>query len=154
MTKLTRGRLGRKGAGTWAEILMTVCLAVCIILVGFQITRIAGDMLKLFMLASAEAVARDLGGLITISGAGQGTVSIIYEAGDPSVTYNMEIKNRAVDIKGIVTQFGIELTSPTPMTTGYSKIGVDDPSGQFEEVRIFTIKKVRGASDNYYVFAD
>ena len=140
--------IGSKGQGEWSEVLMTVLLAACILFLLFKIPEIVGDIVTMLSLASGEATARDLGGLITISGSAQDSMTITYEGADESIFYDVEIKDRIVYITNIRRESGeaIDIMKGTlgaTVKTGWGKTAVDGISEEFELVNIFTIKKNR-----------
>jgi len=155
--------IGSKAQGEWSDILVTVLLAACILFLLFKIPEIVGNIVTMLSLASGEVTACDLGGLITISGAAQDSITITYEGADESIFYDVEIKDRIVHIKGIRKESGEELSMQksafgSTFKTGWGKTAVDDISEEFEFVNIFTIKKDRvfeedGTHDVYDVSA-
>jgi len=152
--------IGSKGAGEWAEVLVTVLLAASILFLVFQIPEMVGNIASLISLASAEATARDLGGLITISGSAQDSITITYEGADESLFYDIEIKDRLVHITNIRKESGepIGMIFGSTMKTGWGKTAVDGISEEFGLVNIFTIEKTRvveedGTHDDYDVSA-
>lgn len=146
---MLKGTRGRKGQADWMEIFMTILLACCLVIVALKIPDIMKDIATLLTIASGEATARDLGGLITISGAAQDAITITYEGADESIFYDVELKDRMVHITNIRTEYGeIIRGEESPIKTGWGKIGVDDPKGEFENVRVFTIEKTRVVTED------
>jgi len=142
-------RTRSKGQGEWSDIFLAVILSACIIVVAFKIPQIVEDIATLLTIASAEATARDLAGLITVSGAGQDSITIIYEGEDESIVYDVIIEDRTVKITSIksveeVAGEAEEIKSiGAPAKIGFGKIAVGELSESFENVRVFTIKKDR-----------
>ncbi len=139
--------IGSKGQGEWSDVLITVLLAACILFLLFKVPEIVGDIVTMLSIASGEATARDLGGLITISGSAQDSITITYEGADESIFYDVEIKDRVVHIKGIRRE-AVDILSAkgvlgATIKTGWGKTAVDDLSEEFEDVNIFTITKNR-----------
>lgn len=139
--------MGRKGAGEWSDIFLTVILSACILVLALKIPEVVKDIATLLTLASAEKTARDLGGLITISGAGQDSMVIIYESEDESISYDIEIKDRRVHIINIRRDGEIIKSGESTIATGWGKIAVGDISETLEDARVFTIRKTRVVSD-------
>jgi len=139
----------RKGAGEVGEVLTAVVLAAALIFMAYQIPKMIQDIAALLTVASAEATARDLAGLITISGAAQDKATIIYEGASTQIFYDITIKDRMVNIgdirKGIGATGEKIKSAESPIRTGWGKTAVD-PSGEFEGVRVFTIEKSRSDS--------
>jgi hypothetical protein len=111
-------------------------------ILAFQVPNIMTDIATLLTIASAEGTARDLAGLITISGAAQDMATIIYEGETPTVSYDITIKDRMVTITGIRKDSEQVMKANTPIKTGWGKLAID-PFGEFTDVRIFTVKKTR-----------
>lgn len=152
---MSKHLIGSKGAGEWSEVLMTVLLAACIMFLVFKIPEIVGDIATLLSIASAEATARDLGGLITISGSAQDSMTITYEGADEFIFYDVEIKDRIVHISNIRKESGEIIsmwkgTLGATIKTGWGKIAVDGLSEEFELVNIFTIQKNRIVGEETY----
>ena len=146
MPKLLKRAIGNKGQGEWSEVLLTVVLSVCIVILAFQVPRIMMDVATLLTIASAEGTARDLAGLITISGAAQDMATITYEGENPTVSYDITIRNRMVTITGLKKDSEEIKNFELPIKTGWGKIAID-PSGDFRNATTFTIKKNRLCTD-------
>lgn len=154
-------RIGSKGQGGWAEILMTVFIAAAVTSVAFQIPRMVQDFAALLAVASAEGTARDLAGLITISGASTDSIKIVYENEGEDLVYDVYIEDRVVKITALRHEGDpIEkvTTLETPIIKGWAKIAVGELSKYFVNVRVFTIEKSRiveetGVTDEYDVSA-
>jgi hypothetical protein len=91
--------LGRKGALEWMEVMTLIFVSVAIMVIALMVPTIIEQMTGLFALGSAEAVARDLGGLITISGAAFERASISYAGADSKIIYTVEIKDGLVGVE-------------------------------------------------------
>lgn len=126
------GSIGRKGAGEWSEVLLTVLLCACIMVVVLKIPEIVSGILTTFSVASGEKLARDLGGLVTVSGAAQDSISIYYESEAQHVSYDVEISNRMVHVTGIHTEEGRIVSTPI-VETGWGKIGVGEISDEYSQ---------------------
>jgi hypothetical protein len=153
--------IGRKGQGGWAEVLMTVFIAAAVTSVAFQIPKMVQDLTDLLAVASAEGTARNLAGLITISGASTDSIEIVYEGEGETIVYDVIIKDRMVTITGLRNEGDpIEELKKldTPITEGWAKIAVGDLSKFFIGAKVFIIEKNRtvegdGATDYYDVLA-
>ena len=113
-------------------------------LLALKIPDLIGDVVTMLSLQSAEKVARDLGGMITVSGAATDSMTIYYQAESEDVSYDIEIKDRMVHIKGITGGEGGTIMSGTTVSTGWGKIGVGQISEDLGYVNTFLIKKTRG----------
>jgi hypothetical protein len=151
----------KKGQSGWIEILMTILMAAAIVTVAFQIPRMMQDFADLITLASAEATARSLAGLITVSGAAPDSITIIYESEGEDAFYDVKIEDRIVYITGLTTGGDAPERVKTlegPLTEGWAKIAVGYLNKDFKSVRVFTIEKERlvagdAAADDYDVSA-
>lgn len=152
-------RIGRKGQGGWAEVLMTVFIAAAVTSVAFQIPRMVQDFASLLAVASAEGTARDLAGLITISGASTDSIKIVYENEGEEIIYDVYIEDRVVKITSLRYEGDpVEkvTTLETPIIKGWAKIAVGELSEYLVGVKVFTIEKERivaetGVKDEYDV---
>ncbi len=135
--------LNSKGQGEMTDVLMTVILSICVLAVAFKVPEIIDDMSSLLTLSSAERTALDLGGLITISGAAQDRITIYYENEDETISYDITIDDRMIDIKNIRVNGEISISSETTIAKGWAKIGYGDVSLSLEDVRNFIIEKDR-----------
>ena len=134
-----RGR--SKGNGELVEILMTVTLSVCLVTVAFKAPQIMGEMADMITLSSAERTALDLGGLITISGAAQDKITIYYENEEETISYDIEIEDRMLNIKNIRVYGETVVSSETTVSKGWAKIGYGDVTLNLIDVRDFVIEK-------------
>jgi len=138
--------LGRKGQGEWSEILMTMVFAAGMILVAAQIPRILEDTLGLLVLSSAEATARDIGGMITISGVGTDSTYVRYESRAPNMVYDVSLAGRYVSITDMRMSDDSRINKMgSSVTNGLAKIAVD-AAGSFTSVRIFGVGKTRDSA--------
>jgi len=136
---------GSKGQGEWSEVMLTMVFAAGMILVAAQIPNILKDTVALLALASAEATARDLGGVITTSAAATDSASIRYESEIISIVYDVSIADRVVSITDMRTaDEGYVARVSSSVKTGLAKIAVN-ASGSFTSVRIFGVDKTRQA---------
>jgi hypothetical protein len=143
MWRIPRVRgIGQKGAAELYEVMLTIVIAVCILLVVAMIPSLVGDMASLLTVASAEATARDLAGAITVAGAGQDMVEIVYNSERPQITYDLSVKDRWVNITSIQNEGSVVLGQNSQIRTGWGKTCVD-PEGSFSCVNEFTITKER-----------
>lgn len=140
--------LGSKGAGEWSEVLLVVLLCACIMVVALQIPEMVGDVVALLTLESAEKTARDLGGLLTISGAATDSITIEYNTESGSVYYDISISDRYVHITDISTDAygGVNGLSAT-MEKGWSKIGVGDITKELNNDNYITVTKQRSVNE-------
>jgi hypothetical protein len=131
-----------KGDAT-IEAVLAITMGVCIVLAAAPASRILNDMLKMLNANSAEAVARDLGGIITIAGSAQDEVTITYQASS-QFSYDLTIKDRLVNISNIRKDGELIVGESSIINTGTGKTAVD-PEGDFTGVNVFTITKIRAA---------
>jgi hypothetical protein len=118
-------------------------LAAGMILVAAQIPKILQDTVALLALASAEATARDLGGIITVSGAATDAAYVRYESEIPSMVYDVSIAGREVSITDMRSaDEGYVARVSSSVKTGLAKTAVD-AEGSFTGVRIFGVEKSR-----------
>jgi hypothetical protein len=123
-----------KGQSEVIEILVFIAFAfVFVFLLAVILPKYLYDINKLFSLISADVVAKDLSGLITVSGVVTNKITIYYS---PSgvVTYNVGIKDRIVNVELLESKDKVkEKSSP-------EKTAVD-PQLQESNVNSFTIMK-------------
>lgn len=147
--------LGRKGQKEWTEVMMYVFVCVAMVIVIFQIPTIIGQISALFALGSAEAVAREVAGLATISGAAFDHATIHYVGSDSSFVYDLSIKDNIVHVYAMETDSdsglsarsdesesssGAGAMTGSSLSNGYSKIPFTI-SSEVEEKNEFTITK-------------
>jgi len=95
-----------KGQSEWMEIFMLVCVAAVICIIIFALPGMMSSMASLFALGSAEAVSRDVAGLVTISGAAFEDATITYKGASEALVYNVLIKDKLVSIDTIQLSSG------------------------------------------------
>jgi hypothetical protein len=123
--------LGRKGALEWMEVMTLIFVSVAILVIALMVPTIIEQMTGLFALGSAEAVARDLGGLITISGAAFERAAISYAGADSKIVYTVEIKDRLVGVEAFQSATGAgarelkRIGNIAALNQGYSRIPFD-----------------------------
>lgn len=122
--------------GIVAIIVIFVSVAATIFLPGM-----IADMYAEIALVSAEVVARDLAGFITISGAATDSITIYYIPSEQH-KYDVAIGNRIVDVKLLTVEYGMK-------GQAIAKTAVD-PAASRENVNSFTIKKWRENEQNKY----
>jgi hypothetical protein len=122
---------GNKGATEWMEVLTIICVSALVVMLAFMVPKMIEDMASLFALGSAEAVARDLAGLITISGAAFDDASISYVGADERIAYDVNITARLVSVQAfrVTGGAGARVLEPIggieAMEHGYGKIPFD-----------------------------
>lgn len=123
-----------KGQSEVIEILVFIAFAfVFVLLLAVILPKYLSDINKLFSLISADVVAKDLSGLITVSGVAANKITIYYSPSDV-VTYNVDIKDRIVNVELLESKDKVkEKSSP-------EKTAVD-PQLQESNVNSFTIMK-------------
>lgn len=137
-------KTSRKGQGSLMETLLIIFLSVAIVAVAFQIPRIIDSFVDLMTLASAEATARDLAGMITVSGAATDDAVIKYKGTDADISYDVKIEERFVYVTGVRKDGELIMESGQPTgTTGVAKTAVGDIHRTLVERNVFNIKKNR-----------
>jgi len=117
-----------KGQAEWNEVMTLIFVAVAILMIALAVPQIIDNMTSLFALASAEAVARDLSGLVTVSGAAIEKATISYEGVDSNIVYRVDIGNRlvAVDAFRVANRAGVRtmerVGGSTALEHGVSRI--------------------------------
>ncbi|MCX6820870.1 MAG: hypothetical protein NT016_02890 [Candidatus Aenigmarchaeota archaeon] len=142
-----------KGQAEWMEVFMLICVAAIICIIIFALPEMMSSMASLFALGSAEAVSRDVAGLVTISGAAFEDAAITYKGVSESLVYNVQIKDKLVIIdtiqlssgagaRGGATQSssGAGVVSSTAFKHGVSRIPFD-VSAEISAKNAFTITK-------------
>jgi len=135
--------MDKKGQAELTDVLLVVILSICVMSVAFKVPEIIDDMGSLVTLSSAERTALDLGALITISGTAQDDITIFYENEDESISYDLEIDGRSLNILTIRINGEPSLSSETTINKGWAKIGYGDVTMDLEDVRSFIIEKSR-----------
>lgn len=144
MKKMSRHVISKKGQAILTETLLIIFLSAAIVVAALQIPRIIKDFIDLMTLASAEATARDLAGLITVSGAATDSATIKYEGEDYDIFYDVRIEDRIVYVTGVRKEGELIMeTEYSPLTTGWGKIAVGDISRIFIDTRVFNAEKIR-----------
>jgi len=86
------------GQAAVTEVLLTVFIMAALAVSFMLLPKTIQEMIKMLSLASAEVVARDLAGLISVSGTAPGRIYINYDPpGD--VRYDVWIEGRVVNVK-------------------------------------------------------
>lgn len=142
-----------KGQSEWMEVFMLICVAVAICIIIFALPEMMSNMASLFALGSAEAVSRDIAGLVTISGAAFEDASITYKGAAESLVYNVLIEDKLVSVDTIQlssgagasggasqSSSGAGAVSSTAFTHGVSRIPFD-VSAAITAKNAFTITK-------------
>ena len=142
-----------KGQLEWMEVFTLICVAAAICIIIFALPGMVSSMASLFALGSAEAVSRDVAGLVTISGAAFENATINYKGASESLVYNVLIKDKLVVVDtirlssgagagGSATQpsSGGGVVSSTAFTHGISRIPFD-VSAAIAAKNAFTIMK-------------
>jgi hypothetical protein len=146
---------GRKGGTPESEVLTLIAISVAVMILVLMIPTMIENMASLFALGSSEAVARDLGGLVTIIGAAIDSASINYVGADEAIVYTVVIKDKLVTVEAfkVVNSDGVrtlERIGGIPaMEHGYSRIpfGI---AASIEAKNEFTITKALfGDGTNY-----
>jgi len=142
----------RSRKGTWSsiEVLMVVLLLVVGAMIIAQTQTIATDMSSFISHASAESVARDVGGLISISAAAVDEISIDFRSPNKKVVYDIEIEDKVVKTTSRDSQDLEELTLDPTIRHGYSKIPFDFTLN-LEATSEFSIQKMMGEVGDYKI---
>jgi len=137
----------RKGI-TAQEILTMICiLAAYLVLLIFVLPQVLGMIFHNFSLFSADVVARDMSSLITASGIATDRIAIYY-APSEVVEYNVEIKDRFVNVK-MLKPADKQGEERKVLEEANAKIAID-VAGNFEAKKQFTIDKSRAGGKNIY----
>lgn len=99
------------------------------------------DVQKLFALASAEVVSRDLAGLISVSGSEPEEITIFYGGISEEVSYDIKLENRKIEVKMLDEEKEV---IGGPIEEGYA---VDPPPRTIYDKRYFIIGK---REDKYF----
>lgn len=119
----------KKAQAEITEIISLVAIGIALIFFFVVILpKFVDTMFQLIALASAQVVSRDLAGLITISGAAPGRITIFYQ---PQAKYNVGIADRIVSVELLE---GLK-------DRATAKAGVDPSPPPFESVNYFEIRK-------------
>ncbi|MFH8086614.1 MAG: hypothetical protein QW609_02220 [Candidatus Aenigmatarchaeota archaeon] len=87
-----------KAVAAVTEILLTILFSGIILIVFLLLPSLIIDTIKMLSLASSEVVARDIAGLLSVSGAATGDIEILYDPpGD--VVYELTIDRGLVTVK-------------------------------------------------------
>ncbi len=142
--KLINVLRSKKGDSSLIEILMTILIALGTLLVAFQIPKLVNEVMSLIAVASGEATARDLGGLIAISGAVVEDTTITYTSENNEIVYDVTIEDKVVEVDTFkLTKDGkfepLKGLAPA-ILYGYSKIPFN-VSVSIKKTNTFTIDK-------------
>lgn len=121
--------VGKKASGE-LEVLCTILLIIVVILSALQITMMLPELVDLLTLGSNEAVADNIAGLITISGAAPDSIHISYGAASES-GYTVVVQNRIVTVS----------SSAAGSQTKTAKVGLGNILEEFDGVFTFAIEK-------------
>ncbi|MEM4326112.1 MAG: hypothetical protein QXU40_02325, partial [Candidatus Pacearchaeota archaeon] len=94
------------------------------------------DFLLSILHYTAENVARDLSGLVTVSAAFPGNVYIVY--GTPAV-YNLEVKDRIYKVEIVTREGPLDLRATVKF--GKAKAGINGIDKKLDKVSTFLIEK-------------
>jgi len=129
----------KKGMETAATVLGAVFIAAAAAFFFYYIFPLFfGDLFKSIALASAEIVARDIAGFISVSGVAPNEIKITY---NPSETnkYNVEIKERIVKVFRETENLPKEVEPVKEIAIAKSAVG--NINENFNFVNFFEIRK-------------
>jgi hypothetical protein len=133
------GHFGReKATSTVINILGAVMIAAILVFFFFYIFPLFfGDVFKSIALSSSEVVARDIAGLVSVSGVAPDEIKIEYNP-STSITYNVTIVDRIVRVfLGVVR--GVPFSGQNEVAS--AKTAVDNLNAQIILTNIFEISK-------------
>jgi hypothetical protein len=137
-------KTSKKGQGSLIETFLILFMSVGIVVAGFQLPRIIDSFVELMTLASAEATARNLAGMITVSGAAADSAIITYTGPDEDISYDIRIENRYVFVTAVRENGEIILEGEAaPGGEGMGKMAVGNISRVFIDARSFDAEKNR-----------
>lgn len=110
-----------KGQLEWTEVFTLICVAAAILLIVLMFPEMLTNMASLFAMGSAEAVSRDVAGLVTISGAAFDDASITYTGAVETVVYDVLIKDKLVSVESILLSSG-GVVPPHPSAAGVANL--------------------------------
>jgi hypothetical protein len=152
--KKLKNFLSNKRGTAEIEILTTVVIAAIALMILPIIPEMVSEIASLVAVASAEATARDLGGLITISGAAIEDVTMTYMGADAQIVYDVTIENGIITVKALDADKLEPLSFAPAMLYGYSKIPFD-VSANIRATNIFTIdKSLYEAGQDYKIYVE
>jgi len=140
----------RKGVWSSIEVLMIVLLMVVGVMVIVQVQTVAKDLSSFITHASAESVARDVGGLMSISAAAIDEISIDFRSPNKNVVYDIEVEDKVVKVTARDSETLKELNLDPTVLHGYSKIPFD-VSIDFKAKSRFLIQKVLDEVGDYKI---
>jgi hypothetical protein len=127
-------RIRKKGTETPATALGILLIVIGIVaLFYFIFPLVFGDIFKTISLSSAEIVARDIAGFISVSGVAPNEIKINYNPSESS-KYNMIINDRVVQVFLDTEKIKTKEVATAKSATG----GIDE---KFDLVNIFEIRK-------------
>ena len=146
----------RKGQAEWAEVVTLIFVAVAILMIALALPAMIDNITSLFALGSSEAVARDLAGLVTVSGAALEKATITYAGADSTIVYKVDIANKVVTVDAFrVTESGAGVRTlervggSTALGHGVSRIPFNIAAA-IDDSNTFTItKSLFGDGSNY-----
>lgn len=133
-----------KGQSEVTEAVFTIAMiAATFYIIIYILPLLTSDVANMLSLASAEVVARDIGGLTTISSAAPGSITITYQPLIEDSSYNVKMKDRIVEIE----MMRGEKKCTTNICEGQA-VTLVDTTEDFNEVNTFTITKSRETGYN------
>jgi hypothetical protein len=128
------------------ETIWIIALSVMIFFITFvAVPRLWKDIAFTALQSSPDVVARDIAGLVTISGAAPHQITIYYKVPTEKYSYNLQIsgRNLTVEMLGeekIINKITARASDEIPI----------DPQSSVSDSTIFTIEKLREEGKNVY----
>ena len=128
-----------KGTAATFTVIGAVLIAAIVVFYFYYIYPLFfRDLFKSIALSSAEIVARDLAGFISVSGVAPNEIKIAYNPSE-SYKYNVAIGERLVQVYLSIKNLPKEVTPVKEIAT--AKSAVDNINEKANEVNFFEIKK-------------
>jgi len=136
-----------KGQAEVTEVVKFVGLTLLFVLfIGLILPKLLYDMYKMFSLISAEVVAKEIAGLVSVSGVAPHQITIYYSPSS-SVTYDVKVGDRLVRVDLLNKDKTVKEESVAEKTAV-------DPFLDASSVNYFTIMKYfRDGEDLYKITA-
>lgn len=122
---------------TTTEVILLIAMIAITLSAIIAIPGWVDDAFRLFALSSAEVVARDLAGIVSISGASPDQITIRYDVEFKGISYNVELKDRMITV--VRLEKNKKPSDPAKIT-----YAVDSLSKDIEDAKSFVIEKKDG----------
>lgn len=136
-----------KGSTKTSEVLLYVLMTLVILGMSLNFTKFTEDVHNIYFTTSSEIIARDLAGLISISGSAPDRITIDYVTSSEKYKYNVKVNDTFVEVSA-VDENGQTKGFPSQIAHAIKSM----ESKSFNEKRVFRITKTRENGENKFYF--